>query len=124
MAEERSMREERGKFRGNLVIDDAVDFWGAVNGNMKVVAGGKLYMRGAIYGNLTVEDGGRVHVFGHVTGDLLVMAGAKVIHSGTIGGDAINRGGRLYVEAGAVVMGKVKTRDGETRIHSKAKVNP
>jgi hypothetical protein len=110
------MREERGRLPGGTVINEPMELWGSVGGNVSVVDGGKLYMRGAIYGDLTVEDGGRVHVFGNVQGNITVRQGAKVIHSGTCGRDVVNDGGRLVVEAIAKVMGKVRTKSGETKL--------
>lgn len=113
------MREERGRLPGGTIIDESVELWGSVGGHVTVVEGGKLYMRGAIYGDLIVEDGGRVHVFGHVQGNLVVRDGAKVIHGGVVGQNVINDGGRLVVEALATVMGKIKTKSGETKLEGK-----
>ncbi len=48
--------------------------------------------------------------------------GAKVIVSGVIGGDCLNQGGRLYIDESARIMGKVRTRKGETKVDSKAQV--
>ncbi|HLL90395.1 MAG TPA: hypothetical protein VK324_13935 [Tepidisphaeraceae bacterium] len=110
------MREERGTLSGDLVVAETYTLWGTVAGDVRVVAGGKMYVRGAIYGSLSVEDGGRVHVYGNVAGDLVVHPGAKVIHSGLVGGDAVNRGGRLYVDGTGKVTGKVKTKAGETKV--------
>jgi cytoskeletal protein CcmA (bactofilin family) len=112
------MREEHGQLAGDVVIYEAYTLWGSVGGNVNVIKGGKFYLRGAIYGNLTVEPGGRVHVFGNVAGDLVVMEKAKVIVSGMIGGDAINEGGRLFIDTTAKIMGRVKTKRGETKVQS------
>jgi predicted acyltransferase (DUF342 family) len=116
------MREERGKLKGNLVIKELYTLWGMIVGNVKVIEGGKLYLRGSIYGNLTVEEGGRAHIFGNLQGKLTVHGDAKVIHSGVIGGDILNRGGRLYIERVATVMGKVKTKNGETTLEVKPRL--
>lgn len=116
------MREERGILTGKQVFSEPIDFLGSVSGDLEIADGGKVYLRGNVYGNLTVSKGGRVHIFGQVTGDLTVTKGAKVIHSGIIGRDAINRGGRLYVEAAGKVLGKVKTKDGETQVDPRAQV--
>jgi cytoskeletal protein CcmA (bactofilin family) len=116
------MREERGKLKGNLVINELYTLWGMIVGNVKVIHGGKLYLRGSIYGNLTVESGGRAHIFGNIQGNLTVSGDAKVIHSGVIGGDVLNRGGRLYIEQIAKVMGKVKTKTGETTLEVKPRL--
>src|SRR6266513_1322478 len=110
------MREERGRLPGGTIINESVELWGSIGGNVTIVDGGKLYVRGAIYGNLTVEDGGRCHVFGNVQGNIIVKEGAKVIHSGVCGHNIINEGGRLVVEAISKVAGKVKTKSGETRL--------
>jgi predicted acyltransferase (DUF342 family) len=110
------MREERGQVSGDVVVYEPYTLWGSVGGNVKVIERGKLYVRGAIYGNLTVEYGGRCHIFGRVTGHLTVHRGAKVIHSGILGGDVINEGGRLYIDKSAKIVGKLKTRRGETTI--------
>jgi cytoskeletal protein CcmA (bactofilin family) len=106
------MREERGQVSGDIVIYEPYELWGSVGGDVKVIKGGKLYVRGTIYGNLLVEDGGRVHIFGNIVGDVTVEEGAKLVHSGIIAGDAINNGGRLYIEKASQVQGKVKTRKG------------
>jgi cytoskeletal protein CcmA (bactofilin family) len=116
------MREERGRIIGDVVVYEPFELWGSISGSVSVIEKGKFYARGAIYGNLTVEYGGRVHVFGNVSGDVVVHRGAKVIVSGAIGGDVINRGGRLYIDASAKVLGKVKTRKGETTIERGAQV--
>jgi cytoskeletal protein CcmA (bactofilin family) len=108
------MREERGQLAGDVVVYEPFTLWVSIGGHVRVIEGGKFYVRGAIYGNLRVEFGGRVHIFGNVAGDLLVERGAKVIHSGILGGDAINEGGRLYIEAASRILGKIKTRRGET----------
>ena len=108
------MREERGQLAGEVVVYEPFNLWGSIGGNVKVIEGGKLYVRGAIYGNLDVEYGGRVHIFGNISGSLTVRRGAKVIHSGTLAGDATNMGGRLFIEPTAKIHGKLKTKKGET----------
>jgi cytoskeletal protein CcmA (bactofilin family) len=114
------MREERGQLSGDVVVYEPFTLWGLIGGNVTVIQGGKLYLRGSVYGNLTVEYGGRVHIYGNVTGNLKITRGAKVIHSGVIGGDAINKGGRLFVDAGAKIVGKIKTSStGETQLDPK-----
>ena len=110
------MREERGTVSGDVLVYEPYTLWGSIGGNVRVIERGKFYVRGAIYGDLTVEYGGRCHIFGRVTGNLTVLKGAKVIHSGVLGGDITNDGGRVYVEKGAQVVGKVKTKRGETRL--------
>jgi predicted acyltransferase (DUF342 family) len=115
------MREERGQISGDIVVYEPFTIWGTVGGNVKVVEGGKLYLRGSIYGDLLVEWGGRVHVYGNVTGKLCVERGAKVIVSGIIGADAVNRGGRLFVDSTATIGGKIKTRSGDTTVDPKYK---
>jgi cytoskeletal protein CcmA (bactofilin family) len=113
------VREERGQISGDVTIAEPYTLWGTVGGDVRVVDGGKLWARGSIYGNLDVATGGRVHVYGNISGDLTVQKGAKVILSGRIMGDAINRGGRLFVEASGMVMGKIKTKSGETKVEPK-----
>jgi hypothetical protein len=110
------MREERGRIAGNVTISESIELWGSIGGTCTVVDGGKLYVRGAVYGDLIVEDGGRCHVFGNVTGTVTVQDGAKVIISGVVAKDVINNGGRLVVDKQAKVMGKVKTKSGETKV--------
>lgn len=116
------MREERGRIQGNVVVYEPFELWGSIAGDVRVIEGGKLYVRGAIYGNLTAEQGGRVHNFGRITGKVIVYQGAKVINSGVIGGHAINKGGRLYVDGMGTVGGKVKAKKGDTVIEPGAKV--
>ena len=110
------MMEERGRIAGDVTVDEPYTLWGTINGDCRVLEGGKMYVRGAISGDLIVEFGGRVHIFGNVGGDLLIFRGAKVIHSGVIAGNATNDGGRLYVEKEARVLGKLKTKRGETTV--------
>jgi len=110
------MREERGQIVGDVVIYEPFELWGTVAGNVKVIDGGKLYMRGAIYGDLIVEEGGRVHVYGNVAGNLIMEPKTKVILSGVVGKNATNTGGRLFIERLAKVMGKVRTNDHEKNI--------
>ncbi len=109
------MREERGQIVGDVVVYEPFTLWGSIAGNVKVMKGGKLYLRGSVYGNLTVEPGGRAHIYGNVVGTLTVESKSKVIHSGIVGGNAINTGGRLYIESMAKVYGKVRTDAGETK---------
>ena len=117
------MREERGTISQDVVVYEDYTLWGIIAGKVKVIDGGKLYVRGAVYGDLSVEDGGRAHIFGNISGNLIVHPGAKVVHSGTLGGDAINKGGRLFIDSFATVMGKVKALQGTTEVHPKAKVS-
>src|SRR5678816_2110170 len=109
------MREERGELTGDVIVYEPFTLWGSVGGNVRVIQGGKFYVRGAIYGNLTVEYGGRVHIFGNVTGNLTVERGAKVIHSGVVGGNVLNDGGRLYVESMAKILGSLNSIGGDTK---------
>ncbi|CAN5365103.1 hypothetical protein BH10PLA1_BH10PLA1_08840 [soil metagenome] len=114
------MREERGQIVGDVVVYETFELWGTIAGNVKVIDGGKLYMRGAIYGDLIVEQGGRVHVFGNITGNLIMEDKTKVIVSGVIGKNATNGGGRLFIEPLARVLGKVRTEGkGETKNQSR-----
>lgn len=110
------MREERGQMAGDVVVYEPFTLWGSVGGSVKVIDGGKFYMRGTIYGDLVVEAGGRVHIFGNIKGNLIIHEKTKVIHSGNVAGDAINEGGRLYIEAISKVVGKIRTNAGETKI--------
>jgi cytoskeletal protein CcmA (bactofilin family) len=114
------MREERGKVDGPVTVDEKYTLWGSIMGDVKVVDGGKLYVRGNVYGDLIVEFGGRVHVFGTVTGNLQLWQGTKVIISGIIQGNANNTGGRLYVDQHGSILGKTKTeKNGETHVEPK-----
>jgi cytoskeletal protein CcmA (bactofilin family) len=110
------MREERGQVAGDVVVTETFELWGTIGGNVTVATGGKLYLRGAVYGNLMVEKGGRVHIFGQVHGNVHLAEQTKVIHGGMVGGNIVNDGGRLFLERGYKVVGKVKTRGGETKI--------
>lgn len=118
------MREERGQIPGDVVVYEPFTLWGSVGGNVTVIDGGKFYVRGGVYGNLIVEAGGRAHILGTVSGDLIVHEGAKVIVSGVVGHDAVNEGGRLYVDHTAKIMGKVKTKSGDTRVQSEPPPKP
>lgn len=110
------MREERGQVPGDVVVYEPFTLWGSVGGNVSVIAGGKFYLRGSVYGNLTVEPGGRAHILGTLSGDLTVHENAKVIVSGIVGRDAVNQGGRLFLDRSAKVLGKVRTKSGDTRL--------
>lgn len=109
------MREERGTISGEVMVYEEYTLWGTVVGTVKVVDGGKFYLRGAIYGDLDVQPGGRVHIFGRISGGVKCARGTKVIHSGMIGGDVVNDGGRFFIDAEGKVVGKVKTIAGETK---------
>lgn len=113
------MREERGQIKGDITVFEPYTLWGTVGGDVRVIDGGKMWVRGSIYGDLTVEAGGRVHVYGNISGDMTVHKDAKVIHSGMIAGNVTNRGGRLYIDGTGIVKGKVKTKSGETKIEPK-----
>lgn len=117
-----SMREERGTVHGDVTVEnEKYTLWGSVHGNVKVLEGGKMYVRGNIYGELYVDFGGRVHIFGKVDGNLFMTRGTKVINSGIIAGNATNAGGRLYVDQHGTVLGKTKTeKNGETTVEPKA----
>ena len=108
------MREERGIITGDVIVYEHFELWGAVSGTVKVIGGGKLYVRGKIYGDLLVEKGGRCHVYGAVSGNIIVHRGGKCIHSGIVGGNAVNHGGRLWVEQSAKVMGQIEKHGGDT----------
>lgn len=117
------MREERGQLRGNQIIEEAYTLWGTIAGDVTAINKSKFYARGTIYGDLSVLHGGRVHVYGTVTGNLIVKDGAKVIVSGHIGKDAINEGGRLYIDASAIISGRVIGEEtGETQVDPKAQI--
>ena len=113
------MREERGQIKGGITVYEPYTLWGTIGGDVRVIEGGKMWVRGSIFGDLDVAAGGRVHVYGNISGDLTVHKDAKVIHSGIVMGDVINRGGRLYIDATGTVQGKVKTKSGETKIEPK-----
>lgn len=108
------MREERGRLQGDAVIAERYTLWGTILGDVRVLDGGKFWMRGSVQGDLIVEFGGRVHVFGQVSGNLLVARGAKVIVSGLIHGSATNDGGRLYIEPDGKILGRITTKRGDT----------
>ena len=114
------MREERGTIHGNLEVDEKYTLWGTIYGDVRVIEGGKMYVRGSIFGDLIVDFGGRVHIFGQVSGNLQLFRGTKVINSGVVQGNATNDGGRLYVDQHGNVLGRVKTNKGETHIEPKA----
>ena len=109
------MREERAQIAGDLIVNEPLELWGNVGGNVTVVEGGKFYLRGSILGNMSVQYGGRVHIYGQVHGDVILFDNTKVIHSGRIGGNLINDGGRLFIETKSHVDGKIKTRCGQTK---------
>jgi cytoskeletal protein CcmA (bactofilin family) len=113
------MKEVRDNLVGMQVISEPYELWGKVTGDVRVMEGAKFYMRGTIYGDLLVEWGGRVHIYGHVNGNLTVFRGAKVIHSGVISGNATNQGGRLFIDRDGQVLGKVKTKSGDTTFQPK-----
>ena len=113
------MREERGQIPGDVVVYEPFTLWGSIGGNVKVIKGGKFYVRGAIYGNMEVEPGGRVHVLGVVSGDVTVHPDAKLIVSGQIGGNLVNRGGRVTIDSAAKVHGRIKSKDGDTLVEEK-----
>jgi hypothetical protein len=113
------MKEVRENLSGDQTIDQKYELWGKITGDVRVVEGGKFYMRGTIYGDLLVEFGGRVHIYGHLAGNLHIFRGSKVIHSGVISGNATNDGGRLYIDRLGQVLGRVKTLKGETTVEPK-----
>ena len=113
------MKQERDQLLGDQLISEPYELWGKIIGDVRVIDGGKFYLRGAINGDLIVQDGGRVHVYGYISGDLYVFEGSKVIHSGVIGGSAFNEGGRLYVDRDSTVTGRIKTNSGKTEIEPK-----
>ena len=104
------MREERGRIYGDAVIAEPFTLWGSVTGDLKVLEGGKVYVRGNIGGDLIVDFGGRVHVFGHVAGNLMLFRGAKVILSGVVAENASNQNARLFIDKHGRVLGKIKTK--------------
>jgi len=113
------MKEERGNLNGDQSIAEKYELWGKISGDVRVVDGGKFYMRGMIYGDLIVEYGGRVHIYGHVSGNLVVYRGSKVIVSGIVSGNATNEGGRLYIDRDGQVLGKINKNKGDTQVELK-----
>ncbi len=113
------MKQERDSLFGDQVIAEPYELWGKITGDVRVVEGGKFYLRGAIHGDLIVDEGGRVHIFGYVSGNLFVFKKTKVIHSGLVSGNATNDGGRLYIDRDGAVTGRVKTLSGDTQIEPK-----
>ena len=113
------MKEERGNINGDQTIAEKYELWGKISGDVRVVEGGKFYMRGAIYGDLMVEYAGRVHIYGHVSGNLTIYRGSKVIVSGIISGNATNEGGRLYIDRDGQVLGRIFKNKGETSVEIK-----
>ena len=111
------MREERGRVVGDLTVSEKFTLWGGVTGDLRVVEGGKLYLRGNVGGDLYVDFGGRVHVYGHVAGNLQLFRGAKVVLSGTVGGSAANQNARLFVDRHGRVIGKIKTLGKHAETH-------
>ena len=112
------MKDERGRVYGDITINERYTLWGAVSGDVRVVEGGKVWLRGNIGGDLIVDFGGRVHVYGHVGGDLLMFRGSKVILSGVIAGNASNKDARLFIDRNGRVLGRTKTtgKHAETQI--------
>ena len=89
-------------------------------GDLKVVEGGKVYVRGNVIGDLIVEFKGRVHVFGHISGSIMLFRGAKLVLSGTCTGNATNTNARFYIDEHGKVLGKVKTvgKHAETHLNN------
>ena len=104
------MREERGRVVGDLTIDEPFTLWGGVTGDLRIVEGGKVYVRGHVGGDLIVDFGGRVHTFGHIAGNLIMFRGSKVILSGVVGGNATNDNARLFIDKHGRVLVKIRTK--------------
>lgn len=115
------MREERGRIIGDFTVKEKFTLWGGVTGDLRIVEGGRCYVRGNVGGDLIVDFGGRAHVYGHIAGNLQLFRGAKVILSGAVSGNAANQNGRLYIDSHGRVLGKVKTtgRHAETHIEDR-----
>lgn len=111
------MREERARVVGDLTVDDKFTLWGAVTGDLRVIEGGKVYVRGNVGGDLIVDFGGRVHVYGHIVGNLQLFRGAKVVLSGTVGGNAANQNARLFIDSHGRVLGRIKTEGKHAETH-------
>ncbi len=111
------MREERGRVVGDMTVDDKFTLWGGVTGDLRVVDGGKCYVRGNVGGDLIVDFGGRVHVYGHIAGNLQLFRGAKVILSGTVSQNANNKNARLFIDPHGRVLGKIKTQGRHAETH-------
>jgi cytoskeletal protein CcmA (bactofilin family) len=112
------MRELRQTIHGDVVIDYECNLWSAVNGDMRVVEGGKVHVRGNVGGDLIVDSGGRAHVLGTVGGNLMMFRASKVVVSGVVVGNATNKDGRLFIGKNARVLGRRKTmgKYAETRV--------
>ena len=111
------MKEERGRIDGNMTVDYPLTMWGSVTGDMKVVEGGKVYVRGNVGGDLIVDFKGRVHVYGHIGGNITLFRGAKLILSGVCAGNVDNQNARFYTDEHGKVLGKVKTRGKHAESH-------
>jgi cytoskeletal protein CcmA (bactofilin family) len=111
------MREERQRIVGDFSCAERMTIWGGVTGDLRVVEGGKLYLRGNVGGDLIVDFGGRVHIYGHIAGNLQLFRGAKVVLSGTVGENAANQNGRLFIDRHGRVIGRVKTTGKHAETH-------
>ena|SRR5688572_5548349 len=114
------MKEERGRVYGDVIIDGPYTLHhnAAISGDVRVIEGGKAYLRGNVGGDLIVDYGGRVHVYGHIHGNLIMFRGCKVIISGAIAGNATNTNSRLFIDRHGRVLGRIKTvgKHAETQI--------
>ena len=114
------MKEERGRIDGDITIDEPYTLWGGVTGDLRIVEGGKVYVRGNVAGDIIMEFKGRAHIFGHIGGNLMLFRGAKVVLSGVCAGNASNNNARLFIDEHGQVLGKVKTigKHAETHINN------
>jgi hypothetical protein len=92
------MTAQRGIVRGDLVLDDDLDLYGTVLGNVTVDRGHTLRLYGTIRGNLEVLEHGAAFVYGTVTGDTSAAGHTEVY--GVIYGAANGPG--LTLQGGAV----------------------
>ncbi|MEL7240512.1 MAG: hypothetical protein AAGK78_16770, partial [Planctomycetota bacterium] len=114
------VKEERGRVDGDITINEPYTLWGSVTGDLRVVEGGKVYVRGNVGQDLIVDFKGRVHVYGHVGGNIVLFRGAKLILSGVCAGNVENKNARFYTDEHGKVLGKVKTKGkhAESHIHN------
>ena len=114
------MKEERGRINGDITINEPYTLWGTVGGDLRVVEGGKVYVRGNVVGDLICDFKGRVHVYGHVGGDIILFRGAKLILSGVCAGNVQNQNARFYTDENGQVLGRVKTegKHAESHLHN------
>ena len=96
------MRKLNGKQNGDLIVSDAVEFHGMIDGNVTLGDGAHWDHHGMVNGDLIVGVGARAEVHGMINGTLINLGGEAKVY-GTVEAIRDENGAKTVVDAKAHV---------------------